>query len=76
MARSFQVTTPNDEQAVEQHLRILQGLRERCPDHRRGIVSIATCPRCGGDILFGRQVETGAMRAICIETPFCFAVIE
>jgi hypothetical protein len=76
MAQSFNVTQPNDDEAIEQHLRILQGLRERCPLTARGIVRITDCPRCGGNILFGRQVQTGAMRAVCVETPFCFAVIE
>jgi hypothetical protein len=76
MARSFNVTLPADDEAIEQHLRILQGLRERCPLTARGIVSMTGCPRCGGNILFGRQVKTGALRAVCVETPFCFSVIE
>jgi len=66
----------DDARAIDQHMRILQGLRERCPNTLRGVVSTADCPRCGGHILFGRQVRTGALRAVCVETPFCFSVIE
>ena len=60
----------------DQHMRILQGLIERCPETLRGVVRSADCPRCGGHILFGRQGASGALRAVCVETPFCFEVIE